>query len=45
MNNAKLTIFNAQCSGERKECRTEEQGILNVEGIGREGIGLAGFVR
>jgi len=40
----KFSITNAQCSiFKGEECRTDEQGILNVEGLGRRGFMIRGF--
>jgi hypothetical protein len=33
-----FSIFNNQCSREKGECRTDEQGILNVEELGWRGL-------
>jgi hypothetical protein len=41
--NDQFSMINAQFSGKRGEYRTEEQGMLNFEGLGRRGHLIGGI--
>jgi hypothetical protein len=43
LRNDQCSTINAQCSGERRECRTEEQAIFNVEGLEQRSLLIMGF--